>query len=106
VRLLLRQLRSPLVAILVFAALVSALLGDWTDAAIVLAILIGSALLGFVQEHRASLALEELARARPCDRPARSREDVDRARGDRSRRRRPAERRQLGSGRRRGARGS
>jgi Mg2+-importing ATPase len=59
-RLLFRQLESPLVAILAFAALVSALVGDWTDASIVLAILVGSALLGFLQEYRASRALERL----------------------------------------------
>jgi len=59
-RLLTRQFESPLVAILVFAAFVSALVHDWTDAAIVLAILIGSALLGFAQEYRASIALERL----------------------------------------------
>jgi magnesium-transporting ATPase (P-type) len=46
-RLLLRQFASPLVAILVFAALIALLVGDWTDAAMVLAILVGSALLGF-----------------------------------------------------------
>jgi Mg2+-importing ATPase len=59
-RLLVRQFESPLVAILVFAALVSALVRDWTDAAIVIAILVGSALLGFVQEYGASRALERL----------------------------------------------
>lgn len=59
-RLLTRQFESPLVAILLFAAFVSALVRDWTDAAIVLVILFGSALLGFVQEYRASVALERL----------------------------------------------
>jgi Mg2+-importing ATPase len=59
-RLLSRQFESPLVAILVFAAFVSIVVGDWIDAAIVFVILLGSALLGFVQEYRASLALEQL----------------------------------------------
>ncbi|MFO0689164.1 MAG: magnesium-translocating P-type ATPase [Myxococcota bacterium] len=59
-RLLGRQLASPLVAILVFAAAVSALVHDWIDAAIVLAILLGSALLGFTQEYRATRVLEKL----------------------------------------------
>jgi Mg2+-importing ATPase len=59
-RLLARQLASPLVAILVFAAVVAALVGEWTDAAIVLAILAGSAVFGFVQEYRASAAVERL----------------------------------------------
>jgi Mg2+-importing ATPase len=60
VELLIRQFRSPLVAILVFAAAVAALVHDWTDAAIVLAILFGSGLLGFFQEYRASSAVERL----------------------------------------------
>jgi Mg2+-importing ATPase len=59
-RLLVRQFESPLVVILVFAAFVSALVGDWTDAAIVVVILLGSAFLGFAQEYRASRALERL----------------------------------------------
>jgi Mg2+-importing ATPase len=59
-RLLLRQFESPLVAILVFAALIAALVGDWTDAAIVLVILVGSGLLGFAQEYRASAVMEKL----------------------------------------------
>jgi Mg2+-importing ATPase len=59
-RLLLRQFQSPLVAILAFAALIAALVGDWTDAAMVLVILAGSALLGFVQEYRASAVMDRL----------------------------------------------
>lgn len=61
-RLLLRQFESPLVLILVFGAMVSLVLHDWIDAAIILAIVLGSALLGFVQEHRASAAVAELRR--------------------------------------------
>ena len=48
--LLLHQFASPLVLILLFAAAVSLLLRDWIEAAIILAIVSGSALLGFVQE--------------------------------------------------------
>jgi Mg2+-importing ATPase len=59
-RLLLRQFESPLVAILVFAALIAVLVADWTDAAMVLVILVGSALLGFAQEQRASAVMERL----------------------------------------------
>ncbi len=59
-RLLLSQFRSPLVLILVFAALVSLLLGEWTDASIVLVVVFGSTILGFVQEYRASNAVEML----------------------------------------------
>ncbi len=61
-RLFARQFRSPLVLILLFGALVSLAVRDWTDAAIILAILLGSALIGFYQEHRASSALVALRR--------------------------------------------
>ncbi|HSL25514.1 MAG TPA: magnesium-translocating P-type ATPase [Acidimicrobiia bacterium] len=57
---LLRQVRSPLVLILIFAAVVSALVTEWFDAAIILAIVLGSALLGFLQEFRASAAVAAL----------------------------------------------
>ena len=54
------QFKSPLVLILVFAAIVSTITGDWADAAIVLAIVLASTLLGFSQEYRASRAVERL----------------------------------------------
>jgi Mg2+-importing ATPase len=60
--LLLRQFQSPLVLILVFAAAVSLLLREWVDASIILAIVLGSALLSFSQEFRASSAVAELRR--------------------------------------------
>jgi Mg2+-importing ATPase len=46
--------------ILVFGASVSIFAKEWTDAAIVLAIILGSALLSFWQEYRASNAIEKL----------------------------------------------
>lgn len=58
--LLLRQFTNPLVLILIFGACVSLALGDVVDAAIILAIVAGSALLGFWQEYRASAAVKEL----------------------------------------------
>ena len=58
--LLLRQFKSPLVLILIFASIVSAFLGEWTDAIIVLSVVLGSTMLGFVQEYRASNAIEKL----------------------------------------------
>jgi Mg2+-importing ATPase len=60
VALLLRQFRSPLVLILVGGASLSLLLRDWVDAVTILAIVSGSALLGFGQEWRASRALARL----------------------------------------------
>lgn len=58
--LLLSQFKSPLVLILVFAAIISIIAGEWPDAVIVLAVVFGSTTLGFVQEYRASDAIEKL----------------------------------------------
>ncbi len=60
--LLLRQLASPLVIILVVGALISLFLRDWMNAAIILVIVLGSTLLGFSQEYRASTAVAALRR--------------------------------------------
>ncbi|MGB8432839.1 MAG: magnesium-translocating P-type ATPase [Burkholderiales bacterium] len=60
VRLLLHQFASPLVLILVFGAAISLFVRDWVDASIILVIVLGSTLLGFVQEYRASTAVAEL----------------------------------------------
>jgi Mg2+-importing ATPase len=54
------QLRSPLVLLLVIAAVVSAAVREWTDAAVVVAIVLGSAILGTFHEWRASTAVEKL----------------------------------------------
>ncbi len=61
-RLLLRQFGSPLVLILVFASLVAFGLRDWTEASIILAIVLGSTALGFSQEYEASRAVDALKR--------------------------------------------
>ena len=58
--LLLNQFRSPLVILLLFAMTLSLFLGETTDGVIVLAIVLGSALLGFGQEFRASHAVAKL----------------------------------------------
>ena len=58
--LLLSQFKSPIVLILLFATVVSAVLQDWVDAAIILAIVGGSAALSFSQEYSAGNAAEKL----------------------------------------------
>ena len=58
--LLLKQFASPLVLILLFGAIVSLALKDTTDAIIILVIVCGSAFLSFLQEARASRAIEAL----------------------------------------------
>jgi Mg2+-importing ATPase len=59
-RLLLAQFKSPIILILLFAAMLSGYLGDAADAAIILAIVMTSGLLGFWQERGASGAVEKL----------------------------------------------
>lgn len=54
------QFRSPIILILIVAALVSLFLSDPTDAAIILVIIVVSALLGFWQEHGAVKAVSAL----------------------------------------------
>jgi len=56
----LNQFKSPIMLILLFATGVSAALGDWADALIILAIVAGSAVLSFVQEYGANNAAERL----------------------------------------------
>ena len=58
--LFLNQFKSPLVLILIGAAMVSVIVGEWTDAVIVLAVVLGSTLLGFMQEYRAGNAVQKL----------------------------------------------
>ena len=54
------QFKSPLVLILIFASIVSLVASEWIDAAVVLAIVLGSTVLGFVQEYVANTAIEKL----------------------------------------------
>ncbi len=58
--LFLNQFKSPIILILLFATGVSAALGEWVDALIVLAIVLGSAVLSFWQEYSANTAAEKL----------------------------------------------
>jgi Mg2+-importing ATPase len=59
-RVLLRQLRNPLLILLVAAALTSAFVGEGTDAAIILGIIGLSVGLGFFNEYRSERAVEAL----------------------------------------------
>ena len=62
VAVLLRQLRNPLLVLLLAAAAVSGLTGDPTDASIIAAIVVLSVGLGFVNEYRAANAVAALHR--------------------------------------------
>ncbi len=59
-RLFLKQFRDPIVLILLFATIVSAMTQEWLDASIILAIVVGSALLSFSQEYSAGNAAAKL----------------------------------------------
>ncbi|ROL56127.1 magnesium-translocating P-type ATPase [Bacteroidetes/Chlorobi group bacterium Naka2016] len=54
------QFKSPIILILIFASVVSAILRDFTDTAIILAIIIVSGFLSFIQEYSATNAVERL----------------------------------------------
>ena len=59
-RLLLRQFSNPLVIILIFAAVVSAVVGEGHEAAIIAVIVLASSLLSFYQEWGASRVVQAL----------------------------------------------
>ena len=59
-RLLLRQYESPLLLVLIFGAVLSLVLRQWTDAGIIIFIVVASSFLGFYQEYKASTALAAL----------------------------------------------
>lgn len=59
-QLLYNQLKSFIVILLIVAAVVSALLGEWVDSSAILAIVVLNAVLGVVQESRAEQSLAAL----------------------------------------------
>ena len=56
----LAQFRSPILVLLVFAAVVSGVMGETSDAAIIIGIILLSSVLSFYQEHHATSAVEKL----------------------------------------------
>jgi P-type Mg2+ transporter len=54
------QFKSPLVLLLVFAAILSIILGEYSDSGIILVVLLTTGILGFVQERNAGRAVRKL----------------------------------------------
>jgi len=59
---LLRQFRSPLIYILLAAAVVTVVLGDYIDATVIAAVLVLNAAIGYTQEQRAESSVRGLRR--------------------------------------------
>jgi Mg2+-importing ATPase len=58
--LFLSQFKNPIILILLAATGISAATGDWNDSLIILAIILGSSILSFLQEYSAGNAVKEL----------------------------------------------
>jgi Ca2+-transporting ATPase len=57
------EFHQPLIYILLAAALITAILGEWVDSGVILGVVIVNAVIGFVQESNALKAIDALARA-------------------------------------------
>ena len=59
------QFQSPLIYILVIAAIITFLLREWVDAIVISSVVLVNALIGFIQEAKATRAMEALSRSMP-----------------------------------------
>jgi len=56
------QFHNPLIYVLLVASIVTAILGIWTDTAVILAVVILNVLIGFIQEGKGEAAIEALTK--------------------------------------------
>jgi cation-transporting P-type ATPase F len=61
------QFHQPLIYILLTASAITAVLQEWVDAGVILAVVIVNAIIGFLQESKAAKALEALAKMTVTD---------------------------------------
>ncbi len=66
-RRLLRQFRDPMIYVLIGAAVLTAVLGEWVDTIVIAAVVITNAVIGYVQEGKAEDALEGIRRMLSLD---------------------------------------
>ena len=57
-----RQFNQPLVHLLLLAVIVTASLGEWVDSAVIFGVVFANAVVGFIQESKATNAIEALSR--------------------------------------------
>lgn len=57
---ILKQINQPLIYVLLAAAIVTAYIAEWIDTAVILAVVMANAAIGFIQESKAGRAIEEL----------------------------------------------
>jgi cation-transporting P-type ATPase F len=56
------QLRQPLILILLAAGLITAIMEEWVDSAVIFGVAIGNSIVGFIQESKATRAIEALSK--------------------------------------------
>ncbi|OGV67945.1 MAG: carbonate dehydratase [Lentisphaerae bacterium RIFOXYA12_FULL_48_11] len=61
--LFLMQFNQPLVYILLFASIITAMLKEWADSSVIFGVVLVNAIIGFIQESKALKAIESLAKA-------------------------------------------
>lgn len=57
-----RQLHQPLIYILIASGIITGLLGEWVDSAVIFAVVLANAIAGYIQEAKAIQALAALAK--------------------------------------------